>query len=371
MRIGVPKEIKEQEYRVGLVPAGVRELVRSGHGVLVEQSAGDGCGVSDEAYRAAGAVIVPEAAAVYAESDLIVKVKEPQVVELAHMRAGQTLFAFLHLAGYLEVAKGLLKAGITGIAYETVQLADGRLPLLTPMSEIAGRLCVQAGGTFLMNSAGGPGVLLGGVPGVAPGRVVVLGAGMVGMNASRVALGLGADVTVLDINVDRLRWLDNLFAGRVQTLASNPDVIAEAIAQADLVVGAVLIPGARAPRLVSRGMLRLMRPHAVVVDVAIDQGGCFETSRPTSHHDPVYEEDGILHYCVANIPGAVARTSTFALTNVTTPYLLALANNGVEEAVRRDAALRAGLNIFHGEVVHPAVAGALGLPPGKNLAASG
>lgn len=261
------------------------------------------------------------------------------------------------------MAVGLQEAGITGIAYETVQLADGRLPLLAPMSEIAGRPCVQAGASFLMNSAGGPGVLLGGVPGVASGKVTILGAGIVGMNAARVALGLGADVTILDLDVERLRWLDNLYGGRVQTLASNPHTIEACIAEADLVVGAVLIPGARAPKLVTRAMLRTMRPHAVIADVAIDQGGCFESSRPTTHHNPTYEEEGIIHYCVANIPGAVARTSSYALTNVTAPFALMIANLGVEEAVKQDAALMAGLNLYRGAATHQSVAQALGVEP--------
>jgi alanine dehydrogenase len=361
MRIGVPKEIKVHEYRVGLTPAGVRELRAHGHDVLVQAGAGAGIGLDDDAYRQAGATIAPDAAAVYAAAGLVVKVKEPQAVERAMLRPGQLLFTYLHLAPDPEQARGLIDSGCTAIAYETVTDARGGLPLLAPMSEVAGRMSVQCGAHALEKAQGGSGVLLGGVPGVAPGAVAVLGGGVVGYNAARVAVGVGARVTVLDRSPARLAWLDDTFGGRVTTLYSTADAIERAVGRADLVVGAVLVPGAAAPKLVTRAMLRAMRPGSVIVDVAIDQGGCAETSRPTTHRDPTYVEEDVVHYCVANMPGGVARTSTFALTNATLPFVVALADRGTQ-ALRDDPHLLAGLNVHAGRVTHAAVAHALGLP---------
>lgn len=360
MIIGVPKEVKDHEYRVGIVPAGVRVLVDAGHRVLVESGAGTGSGITDDEYRAAGAEMLPSAAAVYGAADLIMKVKEPVTPEWDLLRPGQVVYAYLHLAPAPELTAALLAKRITGIAYETIRLADGSLPLLTPMSEVAGRLSVQAGARCLQKDAGGRGVLLGGVPGVVPGRVMIIGGGTVGSNAARIAAGMGAEVTVLDVNLPRLRWLDDVYGGRVRTLVSNWHTVAETAREADLVIGAVLVPGARAPRLMTRDMVREMQPGSVIVDVAIDQGGCVETARPTTHSQPTYVEEGVVHYCVTNMPGAVARTSTYALTNVTLPYALALANLGVEEAVRRDRSLAEGLNVYDGVVTHPAVAADLG-----------
>ena len=362
MRIGVPKEIKIHEYRVGLLPSGVRELTAQGHEVLVQRQAGAGIGYDDAAYVAAGARLADSAAEVFAGADMIVKVKEPQPVECRLLRPGQVLFTYLHLAPDPGQARLLLESGAIAIAYETVTDAHGGLPLLAPMSEVAGRMAVQAGAHCLEKAQGGRGVLLGGVPGVAPARVLVLGGGVVGFNAARMAAGLGAVVTVVDRSLARLKEIDTLTSGRIQTLASNTQHIEDELRCADLVIGAVLVPGAAAPKLVHRSQLALMKPGAVLVDVAIDQGGCFETSRPTTHEEPAYVVDGIVHYCVANMPGAVARTATEALTQATLPYVLTLAGQGVVTALERDAHLRAGLNICHGRVTCAAVAEALGYP---------
>ncbi len=361
MRIGVPKEIKVHEYRVGLTPAGVRELRVHGHEVVVETGAGEGIGLSDEQYRVAGARIVADAAELFALAEMIVKVKEPQPAEVARLRAGQALFTFLHLAPDPRQAQGLIECGCIAIAYETVTDAHGGLPLLAPMSEVAGRLSVQAGAHVMEKAQGGNGILLGGVPGVAPANVLIIGGGVVGTNAARIAVGMGARVTILDRSLARLNELDQLFGGRVETIYSTVDAIEQTTAGADLVIGAVLVPGAAAPKLVRREHLRRMKRGAVIVDVAIDQGGCFETSRPTTHQDPTFVEEGVVHYCVANMPGAVARTATFALTNATLPFVLALADKGVDGALRDDPHLLAGLNVHRGRITHPAVADALGL----------
>ncbi|MFO7338721.1 MAG: alanine dehydrogenase [Lysobacteraceae bacterium] len=362
MLIGVPKEIKNHEYRVGLTPAGARELSARGHQVLVQRGAGAGIGVGDEAYEAAGARIVDTAEEVYARAAMIIKVKEPQPAECAMLRPGQVLFAYLHLAPDPEQARALLASGCTAIAYETVTDDRGGLPLLAPMSEVAGRMSIQAGAHALEKAQGGAGVLLGGVPGVAPAQVLVLGGGTVGLNAARVAMGMGARVTVLDRSLERLRHIDELYGDRLTTLYATQDAIQAHLPDTDLVIGAVLVPGAAAPKLVTREQLKLMRPGAVLVDVAIDQGGCFETSRPTTHQDPTFEVDGIIHYCVANMPGAVARTSTFALANATLPHAIALADKGVVQALHDDVHLRNGLNVHDGRLTHRAVADALGLP---------
>ncbi len=359
MRIGVPREIKVHEYRVGLVPAGVRELVAGGHEVLVESGAGRGIGVEDFHYEACGAKVLPNAAEVFQRADMIVKVKEPQAVECAMLRSGQILFTYLHLAADPRQAEGLLKSGATAVAYETVTSARGTLPLLTPMSEVAGRMSIQVGATCLQKAGGGFGVLLGGVPGVQPAKVVVLGGGVAGTNAAEMAAGLRADVTVVDRSVDRLCELSFVFGSTLRTAYSTSDTIERLVQDADLVIGAVLIVGATAPKLVTRAMVRKMKPGTVLVDVSIDQGGCFETSRPTTHADPTFIVDGVIHYCVANMPGAVPRTSTFALTNATLPYVRAIADLGWEAASKRDPGLAAGLNIHAGRVVHPAVAAAL------------
>jgi alanine dehydrogenase len=356
MQIGVPKEIKTHEYRVGLTPASVRELVHHGHQVVVETGAGDGIGCSDAAYRVVGATVVGSAAEVFAAADLVVKVKEPQPQEYALLREGQVLFTYLHLAPDPDQTQALIESGITAIAYETVTDAHGRLPLLAPMSEVAGRMSIQVGAHCLEKEQGGIGVLLGGVPGVPPGRVAILGGGVVGTNAARMAVGLGARVTVLDKSLPRLAQLDELFDGRIQTAYANLNAIEHHVLDADLVVGAVLVPGAAAPRLVSRGLVGGMRKGSVVVDVAIDQGGCFETSRPTTHAQPTYVEEGVVHYCVTNMPGAVARTSAFALNNATLPFVLALADKGWVRAAAEDPHLRAGLNVHRGQVTHAAVA---------------
>jgi alanine dehydrogenase len=360
MRIGVPKEIKVHEYRVGLTPAGVRELRARGHDVRVQSGAGTGIGLSDDDYAKAGATVVPDAAPAWG-ADLVVKVKEPQPGEFAFLRDDLLLFTYLHLAPDPRQADALLASGCTAIAYETVTDARGGLPLLAPMSEVAGRMSIQAGAHALERERGGSGVLLSGVPGVAPGEVAVIGGGTVGYNAARIAAGLGARVTILDRSLPRLAWLDDAFGGRVSTAYSTADALERAVARADLVVGAVLVPGASAPKLVTRAMLRAMRPGSVLVDVAIDQGGCAETSRPTTHADPTYVEEGVVHYCVANMPGAVARTSTFALTNATLPFAIALADRGLG-ALRADPHLLAGLNVRRGRVTHEAVASALGRP---------
>ncbi len=362
MRIGTPKEIKVHEYRVGLVPASVAELTSAGHEVIVETGAGAGIGVSDDDYRRAGATIGGDAGEVFEGAELVVKVKEPQPQEIAMLRGGQTLFTYLHLAPDPEQAQGLMKSGATAIAYETVTDSLGGLPLLAPMSEVAGRMATQVGAHYLEKAQGGAGILLGGVPGIAPGRVTVLGAGAVGREAARMAIGLGADVTVLNRGVDKLAALNLVFGAGLKTLQSNAAVIEETVAAADLVIGAVLVPGAAAPRLVSRELIARMRPGSVVVDVAIDQGGCFETSRPTTHADPVYLEEGVIHYCVTNMPGAVARSSAFALNNATLPFVRAMAQKGIMAALGGDPHLLAGLNVCNGEITHATVADALGLP---------
>jgi alanine dehydrogenase len=360
MRIGCPKEIKVHEYRVGLVPAGVRELVAAGHEVCVETHAGAGIGISDDAYRAAGAKILPTPAAVFETAELVVKVKEPQPSECAMLRPGQVLFTYLHLAADAAQAAGLVKSGATAIAYETVTAADGSLPLLTPMSEVAGRMSIQVGATFLQKAFGGFGVLLGGVPGVAPAKVVVLGGGVAGTHAAQMAVGLGADVTIVDRSLKRLRELDVQFGNTAQTAYSTTETVERLVTGADLVIGAVLVPGAAAPHLVTRAMVAKMEKGGVLVDISIDQGGCFETSRPTTHAEPTYMVDGVIHYCVTNMPGAVPRTSTFALTNATLPYVRELANRGWRAALASDPGFARGLNVHEGKVTHEAVARDLG-----------
>lgn len=361
MIIGVPREIKDSENRVSTTPAGVVEYVSHGHQVLVERSAGAASGFPDAEYAAAGATIVDSAAEVYARADLIAKVKEPIAAEYPLLRDGQILYTYLHLAADAALTQVLVERRVTAIAYETVQLDNGALPLLAPMSEVAGRMAPQVGAQYLSKTYGGRGLLLGEVAGVPSARVVVVGGGMVGTNAAEIALGMGADVTVIDINIDRLRALEHILHGRFHTLASSRHNIAEAVREADLVIGAVLIPGARAPRLVTQEMVASMRPGSVIVDVAIDQGGCIETSRPTSHTEPVFVEHGVIHYCVTNMPGAVPRTSTFALSNVTLPYGLKLADLGVAAAVACDQALARGVNVYGGYVTNAPVAEALGM----------
>lgn len=357
MRIGVPTEIKDNEYRVGMTPSGVRDLTSDGHQVFVQKGAGSGSGFADDEYTFAGATILSDADAVYGEADMIVKVKEPIEPDLKRLEEGQLLFTYLHLAPVPDLTEALMKKKITGIAYETI--TGGRsasLPLLTPMSEVAGRMSVHVGAYYLQKTNGGRGVLLGGVPGVLPADVVIIGGGVVGTNAAKMAIGLGARVTILDTNLDRLRYLDDVFEGAVQTLASNRSHIAEAARRADLLVGGVLIPGASAPKLVTRDMISDMKKGSVIVDVAIDQGGCVETARPTTHSNPVYEVDGVIHYCVANMPGAVPRTSTFALTNATLPYTRTLANLGFERAIRDNSGLAEGVNVYRGAITYKAVA---------------
>jgi alanine dehydrogenase len=361
MRIGVPKEIKVHEYRVGLTPGATREYVRAGHNVIVETNAGAGIGAADDAYRKAGATVVDTAAEVFAAADMIVKVKEPQPGEWSQLREGQILFTYLHLAPDPEQTKGLLASGCTAVAYETVTDAKGGLPLLAPMSEVAGRLSIEAAGAALKRYAGGRGLLLGGVPGVPPARVAVIGGGVVGTHAARMAAGLGADVTILDRSIPRLRELDELFEGRARTRFSTIEAIEQEVFAADVVIGAVLVAGASAPKLVTREMLKSMQRGAVIVDVAIDQGGCFETSHATTHADPTYEVEGVIHYCVANMPGAVPLTSSHALNNATLPFGLALARRGFA-AVRDDPHLRDGLNVHRGRLTNRAVAESLGLP---------
>jgi alanine dehydrogenase len=362
MLIGVPKEIKTHEYRVGLVPASVREVCQQGHEVVVETRAGAGIGYSDDDYRAAGASVVDTAEEVFDAADMIVKVKEPQPVECDMLRAGQILFTYLHLAADKALTERLLAAGIIGIAYETVTGTYRHLPLLAPMSEVAGRMSIQVGAHYLEKEQGGAGVLLGGVPGVEAGRVCVIGGGVSGINAARMAMGLEAKVTVLERSVSRLDELDMRFGGQLNTIYSTVDAIEENVQSADLVVGAVLVPGAAAPKLVTEAMIKGMRPGSVVVDIAIDQGGCFETSRPTTHADPVYRVHGVTHYCVTNMPGAVARTATQALNNATLPYVIKLADEGYMQALGDDPHLLAGLNLFEGRVTYEAVARDLGLP---------
>jgi alanine dehydrogenase len=360
MIIGVPKEVKDHETRVGLVPSGATALREAGHTVLVQTRAGFGSSIADADYIESGAQIVPTAAEVWSHADLVVKVKEPQSGEYELLRPGLTLFTYLHLAPLPGLTERLLESRVNAVAYETIREADGSLPLLTPMSEVAGRMSVQIGARYLEAPNGGRGVLLGGVPGVAPANVVILGGGIVGHNAAKIACGMGAHVTIIDRNLNRLRELDDIFNSQVVTLASNTWTIRETMRQADLVIGAVLIPGASAPRLVRREMIAQMKPGAVVVDVSIDQGGCLETSKATTHTDPVYFVDGVLHYCVSNMPAAVPHTSTFALTNATFPYLLQLANKGLERACEEHPAICEGVNTYHGEVTHPGVADSQG-----------
>jgi len=360
MRVGVPKEIKTHEYRVGLTPGAVREYVSRGHSVLVETDAGAGIGASDDDYRKAGAAIAQNADEVFANSEMIVKVKEPQPTEWVKLREGQILFTYLHLAPDPEQTKGLIASGCTAVAYETITDAKGGLPLLAPMSEVAGRLSIEAAGAALRRHAGGRGLLLGGVPGVPPAKVVVIGGGVVGTHAARIAVGLGAQVTVLDRSLPRLRELDEMFGGRAVTRFSSIEALEQEVIAADVVIGAVLVPGASAPKLVTRAMLKQMKRGSVIVDVAIDQGGCFETSRPTTHSEPTYEVDGVIHYCVANMPGAVPLTSSHALNNATLPFGLALADRGLA-AIAADPHLREGLNVHRGRVTNRAVAESLGL----------
>lgn len=361
MIIGLPKEIKDNEYRVGLTPAGVRALTDAGHRVMVERGAGEGSGFENSLYERAGAKILDAADDVWAEAEMIVKVKEPIAPEYPRMREGQLLFTYLHLAPDRELTRQLLERKVTGIAYETITDRRGTLPLLTPMSEVAGRMSIQVGAHYLERTGGGRGVLLGGVPGVPAARVVIIGGGVVGTNAAKIAVGMGAHVTIIDTNLDRLRELDDIFLSKISTLASSRYMIHEAISQADLIIGAVLIPGAAAPKLVTREMLKDVPNGAVVVDVAVDQGGCMETTRPTTHSDPTYYVEGVLHYCVANMPGAVPRTSTFALTNATLPYALKLANRGFLDAIASDEGLKAGVNTHAGKLTYEAVAVAQGL----------
>jgi len=361
MRVGVPTEIKADEYRVAITPAGVRELVERGHEVLIQAGAGEGSTISDAEYEAQGARMLPDAQSVFGEAELVLGVKEPQPQEVAMLRPEHTLFTYLHLAPAPELTRGLCESGATCVAYETVECANGGLPLLAPMSEVAGNIATQAGAFYLEKPFGGRGVLLGGVPGVAAANVMVIGGGVVGFNAASIAIGMEADVFVFDRNIDRLRQLDVAFAGRASTVYSSTLAIEEMLPRVDLVIGAVLVHGARAPYVISRQQLSLMRRNAVLVDVSIDQGGCFETSRPTTHTDPVYEVDGVTHYCVTNMPGAVPVTSTFALTNATLPYVLALADHGVKGAISRDPGLRPGVNVAAGKVTHPAVAEGVGM----------
>lgn len=360
MLVGVPKEIKSHENRVGLVPSSIKEIIRAGSAVMVEAGAGLGIGIRDEDYREAGAEIVDTADEVFARADLIVKVKEPQPIECKRLREGQTLFTYLHLAPDPQQTRLLKESGVTAIAYETVTQNDGGLPLLTPMSQVAGRMSIQAGAHSLEMAQGGSGILLGGVPGVASANVVVIGGGVVGTNAARMAMGMEANVTVLDRSLPRLRELDFQFGSKINTIYATVDAIERYVARADLVIGAVLVPGAAAPKLVTRAMLREMRPGSVVVDVAIDQGGCFETSRPTTHQEPTYVEEDVVHYCVANMPGAVPRTSTFALNNATLPFIMSLVTKGVKLALLSDGHLLNGLNVHHGMITYEAVARDLG-----------
>jgi alanine dehydrogenase len=362
MRIGIPKEIKNHEHRVGLTPASVKEFVRAGHDVTVQTLAGAAAGMPDEQYIQAGATIAASAESVFAGADMIVKVKEPQLSECAQLRPDQILYTYLHLAPDPEQTKALMASGAICIAYETITGNGGGLPLLAPMSEVAGRMAIQAAAAHLEKSKGGQGILLGGVPGVPAGHVVILGAGVVGTNALQMAVGLGARVTVIDKSLDRLRQLDLLFGNRISTTYSTQSAIEHLMPDADVVIGGVLLPGAAAPKLVTRAMVKTMKAGSVLVDVAIDQGGCFETSRPTTHDDPTFEVDGVIHYCVANMPGAVARTSTFALNNATLPHGLALANLGWQQALKNDPHLRHGLNVCQGQVTYQAVAQALDLP---------
>ncbi len=356
MKIGLPKEIKDNEYRVGLTPAGVQALSHAGHEVYVQKTAGEGSGFTDDQYVGAGGKLLDSADEIWSTGDMIVKVKEPISPEYPRMRENQLLFTYLHLAPEFELTKQMMERKVTGVAYETITDKQGRLPLLTPMSEVAGRMSVQVGATYLEKMNGGRGILLGGVPGVPAANVVIIGGGIVGTEAAKMAVGLGAKVTIIDRNLDRLRQLDDIFLSKVQTLASSRYAIEEAISHADLVIGAVLVVGAAAPKLVTRDMLHLIPNGAVLVDVAVDQGGCFETTHATTHSNPTYYEEGVLHYCVANMPGAVPRTSTFALTNATLPYALDLANKGFEAAIKDDIGLREGVNTYAGKLTYEAVA---------------
>lgn len=362
MKIGVPKEIKNNENRIGLVPSGVRQLVQDGHEVYVEANGGMGIGISDDEYITAGAKILPTAKDIFAESQMIIKVKEPQPVEIEMLGPQHILYTYLHLAADRELTEGLMKSGATSIAYETIQNLDGSLPLLLPMSEVAGRMATQVGANCLQKENGGKGVLLGGVPGVKRGKVTVIGCGVAGTNALKMAMGLGADVTAIDLNVKRLAEMDDLFDTRITTLFSNSQNIEDAVITSDLVIGAVLVPGARAPKLVTREMISKMEAGSVVVDIAVDQGGCIETCHPTTHENPTFEVDGVTHYCVANMPGAVARTSTYALTNVTLKYARLIASTDIKEAAQKDQAFKLGINIYKGDLVYEQVAKDLDLP---------
>jgi alanine dehydrogenase len=361
MIVGVPKEIKQDEYRVAMLPVGAEELTRAGHRVLVERGAGLGSGITDEVYQENGAEIVDSAAAIYGQAELVIKVKEPQASEYPLLRSGQIVFTYFHFAADESLTKNVLQSGVTAVAYETLRGKHGDLPLLTPMSEVAGRMSIQEGAKFLERPQEGRGILLGGVPGVLPAHITILGGGVVGKNAAQVAAGFGADVNILDINVDRLRYLEDIMPANVNTLYSDRHNIRDQLQQADLVIGAVLIPGARAPSLVTRADLKLMKHGAVIIDVAIDQGGCLETSRPTTHSHPTYIVDGIVHYCVTNMPGAVGRTSTYALCNVTFPYALRIANRGLVPACKADPGLSEAVNIYAGKVTNQAVAETFGL----------
>ena len=361
MDVGIPKEVKDSEYRVAATPEGVRELTKAGHRVMVESSAGRGSAITDEEFLAAGAQVLPDADAVFDQAEMIVKVKEPQPEEYERFRSGHVLFTYLHLAADERLTRFLVERGVTSVAYETVQTPDGRLPLLAPMSEIAGRMAPQEGAAALKRPVGGRGVLMGGASGVAPARVVVLGAGMAGANAAQIAAGMEAEVTVVDRNVDRLREIDRIWHGRIQTVMSSALAIERSVLDADMVVGAVLVPGAKAPHLVSAETVAAMQPGAVLVDISIDQGGCFETSHVTTHSDPTYVVDGVVHYCVGNMPGAVPRTSTYALTNVTIPFVVAIADQGLDAAIRSDPALALGVNVYSGLITNDGVAAAHGL----------
>ena len=362
MRVGVPRELKDNEYRVAITPAGVRELVVGGHSVIIERGAGLGSSIPDTDFERAGATIVPDADTVFADADMVLKVKEPVPEEFHRLREGLILFTYLHLAASEPVTRALVDGGTAGVAYETVELPDRSLPLLAPMSEVAGRMAPQAGAKLLEREHGGRGVLLGGVSGVRPGRVVVIGAGMSGMNAAWIAQGMEAEVVILDKNINKLRDVDRIHQGKILTLASNRLAVEETVTEADLVIGAVLVPGAVAPKIVTEDIVKEMKPGSVVVDISIDQGGCFETSHMTTHSDPTYVVHDVVHYCVGNMPGAVPHTSTYALTNATMPYVVALADHGLEEAVRLDPALAKGVNVYKGQVVYEPVAEAHGMP---------
>ncbi|MEM8960849.1 MAG: alanine dehydrogenase [Acidobacteriota bacterium] len=362
MKIGIPSELKDHEYRVGMTPASARTLVDHGHQVFIQSGAGAGSSFEDEEYVAVGVEILPDADSVWATADMIIKVKEPIAEEFPRMRSGQILFTYLHLAPLPELTEQLTERGVIGIAYETVTDDEGRLPLLTPMSEVAGRMSVLAGATYLQRAHGGRGILLSGVPGVLPADVLIIGGGIVGINAAKIALGMGARVTVLERSARQMRYLDDIFGGTVNTLASNRVNLEKALEYTDVLIGAVLVPGRAAPKLVNREMLRIMKKGTVAVDVAVDQGGCFETTRPTTHSDPIFVEENVVHYCVANMPGAVPRTSTMALTNATLPYALDLANKGFEQAVRDDSGLWEGVNTYAGAITYDAVAESQGRP---------